>query len=81
MKTGRKSFMFDKTETVMMKIEGMTCIHCQKRVTDTLKALKGVKSAEVSLEDKTARVQYVPSKIDPAAMTKAVTDAGYTVVD
>lgn len=73
--------MFDKTETAVLKIEGMTCGHCQKRVADTLKALKGVKSAEVSLEDKTAEVQYIPNKIDVATMAKAVTDAGYTVAD
>lgn len=73
--------MFEKTETAVLKIEGMTCMHCQKRVHDALKGLKGVKSVEVSLEEKSATVQYVPSKTGPEAMARAVTDAGYTVMN
>ena len=36
--------MFDKQEQLTLKIEGMTCGHCQKRVKEALKAVKGVKT-------------------------------------
>ena len=40
--------MFDKVEQMALKIEGMTCGHCQKRVEEALKAVKGVKGLQVS---------------------------------
>ncbi len=63
----------------VLTIEGMMCGHCTGRVEQALNALEGVK-AEVSLDDKTATVtaaEEVPEEI----LVKAVTDAGYTVVD
>ena len=52
--------MFGKTETTTIAVEGMTCGHCQKRVADALRAVKGVKSVEVSLEKKSAEVSLCP---------------------
>lgn len=72
--------MFDKTETIVLKIDGMSCAHCQKRVYDALKGVKGVKSVQVSLEDKAATVQYIPSKTGPEVLAQTVSEAGYTVV-
>ena len=54
--------MFDKTETLTLQVEGMTCPHCVQHVQEALKAVKGVKSAKVSLEAKSAQVTYVPAK-------------------
>ncbi len=59
-----------------MKIEGMMCAHCSGRVEKALNDLPGV-TATVDLEAGTATVQ---GGADDAALTKAVTDAGYTVV-
>lgn len=70
--------MFGKTETTTLHIEGMSCGHCQKRATEALKAVKGVKSAEVSLENKSAEVTYNPEKASRADLVKAVNGAGYT---
>ena len=41
--------MFEKAEKLTLHIEGMSCGHCVKHATEALKAVKGVKSAEVSL--------------------------------
>ena len=73
--------MFDKVEQMALKIEGMTCGHCQKRVEEALKAVKGVKGVQVSLGGKTAEIRYAAGKTDRQALVKAVTDAGYTVTD
>lgn len=61
-----------------MKIEGMMCPHCVARVTDALNKVDGV-TAQVSLEDKAAYVT-VEDGVSDETLTKAVTDAGYTVV-
>lgn len=73
--------MFEKAEQMTLKIEGMTCGHCQKRVEEALKAVKGVKGVQVSLVGKTAEVRYAAGKTDRLELVKAVTDAGYTVTE
>jgi copper ion binding protein len=71
-------FGFEMTETVKLGVDGMSCVHCVKRVEDALKAVKGVKKAKVSLENKCADVTFVPAKVAIADLVKAVTDAGYS---
>ena len=69
-----------KEETTMTKtivIKGMMCAHCQAHVEKALNALPGV-TATVNLEAGTATVQGDASN---EALTKAVTDAGYEVVE
>ena len=70
----------EETMTKTLHVEGMMCEHCQARVEKALAAVKGVKSVQVSLEDKTARVECGLLASDKA-LTKAVTDAGYEVKD
>lgn len=69
--------MFDKTESLTLCIEGMSCEHCVKRVTDALKSIKGVKKAIVDLEAKSAEVTYLPAKTNREAMTAAVCALGF----
>lgn len=70
--------MFDKSINTVIKVEGMSCMHCVKRVEDSLKALKGVKKAKVDLTAKTASVDYVEAKISREDLVKAVFDAGFS---
>ncbi len=62
-----------------LKIDGMMCSHCTGRVSQVLNAIDGV-SAEVSLEDKAAYLT-MDAEIADEILVKAVTDAGYTVVE
>ena len=70
----------EETMTKTLHVEGMMCEHCQARVEKALAAVKGVKSVQVSLEDKTALVECGLLTSDKA-LTKAVTDVGYEVKD
>lgn len=66
-------------EKVTINVEGMSCSHCVAAVTKALDALDGVSKVEVSLEDKTATVEYeAPATV--AAMKEAIEDQGYDVV-
>lgn len=69
----------EKMMTKKLVIEGMSCGHCTGRVEKALNAMDGVK-ASVSLEDNTATVD-LSADVAEEALVKAVTDAGYTVVD
>jgi len=64
------------SETVL-KIEGMTCMHCKMAVERALKNVPGVISAQVDLAKKEA---VVAGSAERAAMVKAVDEAGYKVV-
>ena len=63
--------------TLVLKVEGMMCAHCQGRVENALNALEGV-SAQVDLDQGTATVTLT-QPVDRETLVKAVTDAGYTV--
>jgi copper chaperone len=60
---------------IELKIEGMTCMHCVKAVTEALAAVPGVTGVrEVSLEGKRAVVEGTPV---PEALVAAVKGEGY----
>lgn len=67
-------------ETKVLKIEGMSCGHCKKAVTDALQELAGVDSVVVDLDGGKATVSYDPGKTSESAMKEAVEEAGYEVV-
>ena len=70
------SFKEDTEMTKTVKIEGMSCAHCEGRVKKALEALAGVTSAVASAADKNA-VLTLSADVDEAAVKAAVTDAGY----
>jgi copper chaperone len=59
-----------------LKIEGMTCNHCVKSVTEALAKIPGVDIVDVSLTQKEA---VVSGHADTAALVNAVADLGYEV--
>ena len=72
------SDMFGKTKTVSFTVEGMMCNNCKAHVEKALLAVKGVKSAEASLESKTVSV-VVKDSVSEDTLKAAVTAAGYKV--
>ena len=69
--------MFDKTENTVISVDGMHCNHCKAKVENALKALKGVKKFEVSLENGSATVAYVAKKITPEEIASVITQSGF----
>ena len=61
-------------------VQGMGCAACVARVENTLKACPGVSGVSVSLASNTAQVDYDPGQTSPAALQKAVRDAGYELL-
>ncbi len=81
--TNKQTEIIEKGEINMvkvLKVEGMMCQHCKSHVQKALEAVEGVKAVEVDLEAKTATVELL-SDVDDATLAKAVTDAGYEVVE
>lgn len=61
-------------------IEGMACGHCKAAVEKALGQVEGLKSVEVSLEDKKAIVD-LDHDLDNGVLKAAVEEAGYEVVN
>lgn len=60
------------TQTVRLRIEGMTCGGCAISARIVLERLDGVEKADVSYEVKLAVVTYDPEKITPERMIEAL---------
>ena len=65
--------------TTVLKIEGMMCEHCVARVKKGLEGMEGVISADVSLAEKQATVEF--EGIEEALLKQKVEDLGYEVLD
>ena len=61
----------------VLKIDGMTCMHCKMSVEKALTGVLGVTSAQVDLAKKQA---VVAGSADRSVMAKAVAEAGFKVV-
>lgn len=61
----------------VIKVKGMSCMHCVASVKNSLCALDGVAAAEVSLENGSAEVEYDENKVSCADMVNAVEEQGF----
>lgn len=68
----------EKNMETVIKVEGMMCSHCKARVESVCKAVPGAVDAVVDLEAKQVTVTGAASV---EALKKAITDAGYEVID
>jgi len=63
-----------------IKVEGMSCGHCQMRVKKAVEAVEGVKSADVSLQNKQVVLEYDEEKTNLKKVEDAIKEAGYEPV-
>uniref|UniRef100_A0A8C2S9F1 P-type Cu(+) transporter n=1 Tax=Capra hircus TaxID=9925 RepID=A0A8C2S9F1_CAPHI len=55
-----------------LRVDGMHCKSCVLNIEDNIGQLPGVQSIHVSLESRTAQVQYDPSLVSPGALQRAI---------
>ena len=61
-----------------LNVSGMTCNNCVRHVTEALRSVPGVRSADTNLETASARVRWAPGATpDVASLLAAVQEAGY----
>jgi len=68
-------------EKVTLPVHGMSCASCVKKVESALNGLDGVVKAGVNFATERATVQYIPGTVSLNDFKKAVTDAGYEILD
>ena len=66
-----------QTGTATLRIEGMTCASCVRRVERALERLPGVAEAQVNLATERATVRFDPGQVAPERLVEQVERAGY----
>jgi len=64
-------------EKLDLQIEGMHCGSCAVGIQMLLSQMEGVKSIEVSYENKRGIVEFDPAKVTKEQMVKAIEELGY----
>lgn len=72
----------DIDRTIELAVNGMTCGHCVKSVTEELEEVEGVNNVEVILNSGgTSKVTVFTTKgVDDDAMREAVAEAGFELL-
>jgi copper chaperone len=64
-----------------LTVQGMSCSHCKKAVEKAVDTLAGVSDVGVDLEKGLVTVSVDPQKDLAVEISKAIEDAGYSVVE
>ena len=67
----------EKMKNIELKIEGMTCAHCERTVEEAIREAGGVGKA--SRANGSATVSYDESTVDLAKIREAIEENGYSV--
>ena len=62
-------------ETIELKVDGMTCDHCVRAVTEAISGVDGVAEASVDLDAGAATV--TGERVDLGAVVAAIVEEGY----
>lgn len=64
----------------VITVDGMRCGHCQQAVEGAVRALAGVRAADVDLAAKTLTVEFDEATVTLATIQEAVEEQGFDVV-
>ena len=67
----------ENTETVKLKITGMTCASCSNHISTALKSVDGIIEHSVEYPGDLATITYNPYKTNPEAIIKVIEKTGY----
>lgn len=67
------------TKQIVFPVLDMTCAHCERRISDAVKRLKGVSSVHASFARRRAVVSFDPKRTNESAIKAAIEGVGYRV--
>jgi len=60
-----------------IKVEGMSCMHCQLRVKKAVEAVEGVQRADVNLQTKQVTIDFEEGKKNLEKVKATIRETGY----
>jgi copper chaperone len=67
------------SKTTVLKVQGMTCGHCELSVQEALDELDGVQGAKADRATSNVEVAYDESTVSVEQMGEAIEEVGYTL--
>jgi len=67
-------------QSIEIKVEGMSCSHCENSVKKSVGALVGVDKVAVDLGSKKVTVEFDPGRVSDKNIMDAIEEQGYDVV-
>lgn len=67
-------------EKAVIKVEGMSCSHCENAIKTAVGSLDGVSKVAVNLKDKTVAVSYENIKVTLDTIKSEIEEQGYDVL-
>lgn len=67
-------------EKTVIKVEGMSCDHCVKAITNAVSALPGIGGVAVDLQAGTVTVEHDPTHSPLDKIRAEIEDQGYDVI-
>lgn len=67
-------------EIINVKVEGMHCMHCVKRVEDALSQINGISNVKVDLDSKNVSFKYKGEGLDWESLEKTISDLGFELI-
>lgn len=64
----------------VLNVDGMSCEHCVKAITNAVSALSGVVGVSVDLSGKTVSVEHNPDEISVEKIRNEIEKQGYEVI-
>jgi copper chaperone len=68
-------------EKLILRVEGMTCGHCEIAVADAVRKLPGIKKTKASRRKREVVTDYDAASVTPAQIAAAINATGYRVAD
>jgi copper chaperone len=65
-------------EKALIKVEGMSCQHCEKAVSEAVGGLSGTSGVKVDLKAGTVSLEYDSGSVSINQVKAAIVEAGYT---
>ncbi|MDR1204078.1 MAG: cation transporter [Peptococcaceae bacterium] len=67
-------------EKIVLRVEGMSCGHCEIAIQDAVRKLSGVRKVKASKRKKECVAEYDTGQVSSAEIIEAINATGYTVV-
>lgn len=64
---------------VELKVLGMNCPHCERRVVNALNEVDGILASEANHKKKRVIIEFDEGKVSENTIKETITDAGYQV--
>jgi copper chaperone CopZ len=67
-------------ENLILRVEGMSCGHCEIAIQDAIRKLPGIKKTKATRRKKQVAVDYNTALVTPEQIADAVNATGYKAV-